>query len=160
MGKYGLRIHPEKTRLLPFKRPPSSDKNDRNNGTFDFLGFTHYWCRSRRGFWVIKRRTSRKRLKRALQRANQWCKENRHLPVDVQHQMLSPYRGDVTIQEWISRSNSAGVRDCVSTDPTPSNFGIEVVWLLRRFSAPYRSFHHHRVMEVVGPDPPNYLIPC
>jgi len=88
LGKYGLSIHPEKTRLLPFKRPPSSEKKDRDNGTFDFLGFTHYWCRSRRGFWVIKRRTSRKRLKCALQRANQWCKEHRHLPVDVQHQTL------------------------------------------------------------------------
>jgi hypothetical protein len=36
------------------------------NGTFDFLGFTHYWARSRRGYWVIKRRTARKRLRRAM----------------------------------------------------------------------------------------------
>jgi group II intron reverse transcriptase/maturase len=50
LGKYGLRIHPEKTRLLPFKRPPSTDEKDRSNGTFDFLGFTHYWCRSRQGY--------------------------------------------------------------------------------------------------------------
>ncbi len=88
LGKFGLSIHPDKTRLLSFQRPHRSEKKDKQNGTFDFLGFTHYWCRSLRGHWVIKRRTSRKRLKRALQRVGQWCKYNRHIPVQEQHDKL------------------------------------------------------------------------
>jgi hypothetical protein len=66
--KYGLSVHPEKTRLVTFVRPRYGAKKDRTNGTFDFLGFTHYLAKSRRGYWIVKRRTSRKRLRRAISR--------------------------------------------------------------------------------------------
>ena len=90
-GKYGLELHPEKTRLVAFRRPPRSQSGKpRSEGgsTFDLLGFTHYWGKSRRGSWVVKRKTARKRLKRVIQRAWQYCRANRHRPVREQHRKL------------------------------------------------------------------------
>jgi RNA-directed DNA polymerase len=93
-GKYGLALHPDKTRLVPFHRPPSRDTSgtpsDRvRPGTFDLLGFTHFWGRARRGFWVVKRKTAQGRLSRALTMIAQWCRLNRHEPVPEQHHTLS-----------------------------------------------------------------------
>jgi hypothetical protein len=64
-ARFGLTIHPTKTVLVSFRKPGSRQEADTGNGTFAFLGFTHYWSRSRRGSWVIKRKTSGKRLRRA-----------------------------------------------------------------------------------------------
>jgi RNA-directed DNA polymerase len=92
--RYGLAIHPDKTRLVPF-RPPSSGRQpgggDENGppGTFQFLGFTHYWGRSRRGRWVVKRNTAPPRLNRAIRSIALWCRRNRHRPVCEQHRILS-----------------------------------------------------------------------
>jgi group II intron reverse transcriptase/maturase len=87
-GRYGLTIHPEKTKLVKFGRPPKKEQSGPKNETFDFLGFTHYWAKSRRGYWVIKRKTARKRQRRSIKSLWQWCKENRHLPVEEQYRML------------------------------------------------------------------------
>ena len=87
LAKYGLEIHSEKTRLIPFARPSDDHEND-SNGTFDFLGFTNYWEKSRRGNWVVKRKTAGKRLRRAIRAVYDWCKSHRHLPVSEQHRML------------------------------------------------------------------------
>jgi RNA-directed DNA polymerase len=93
MSKYGLTVHPEKTRLIRF-HPDDPDDSDTTAGksslpaTFDFLGFTHYWGQSRKGEWVIKRKTARSRLKRAWQTLSDWCRVNRHQPIPVQHQTL------------------------------------------------------------------------
>jgi group II intron reverse transcriptase/maturase len=88
-GRYGLTIHPEKTKLVKFGRPPKNEQSGPKNETFDYLGFTHYWAKSRRGYWVIKRKTAQKRQRRSIKSLWQWCKENRHLPVEEQHRMLS-----------------------------------------------------------------------
>ena len=93
LAKYGLTLHPSKTRLIRFTRPPYAAQEPRAKvptwpGTFDLLGFTHYWGRSRRGIWVVKRKTAGKRLSRALQRINAWCRSHRHAPVAWQHQQL------------------------------------------------------------------------
>jgi group II intron reverse transcriptase/maturase len=85
-GKYGLTIHPDKTRLVAFGRPHGSRRE--TPGTFDFLGFTHYWGKSRRGQWIVKSKTARQRLSRGLQRIADWCRRNRHRPVAEQHQEL------------------------------------------------------------------------
>jgi RNA-directed DNA polymerase len=83
--RYGLSLHPEKTRLVPFGRPArvaTTVKGPASGAeTFDFLGFTHYWGRSRKGQWLVRRKTARKRLGRALKAMNQWCRENRHEPL-------------------------------------------------------------------------------
>ena len=91
--KYGLRLHPEKTRVIRFTRPPrhaQGRRRDHNTwpGTFDLLGFAHYWGRSRQGNRVIKRKTASARLSRALKRINTWCREHRHTKVWWQHQQL------------------------------------------------------------------------
>ncbi|HKB38766.1 MAG TPA: reverse transcriptase domain-containing protein [Gemmataceae bacterium] len=88
-GKYGLALHPDKTRLVPFHRPSGSEPPEAGGpGTFDLLGFTHHWGRSRRGAWVVKRRTAQGRLSRALRVVAQWCRRERHQPVAEQHQAL------------------------------------------------------------------------
>ncbi len=87
--KYGLRLHPEKTRLVPFGRPQGVDVDgDEPPGTFDFLGFTHYWGKSRKGRWTVVRKTSRKRLNRALKRIHEWCRDNRHEKLSMQVEKL------------------------------------------------------------------------
>ena len=92
-GKYGLALHPDKTRLIPFRRPPyaAGDKAMQGDrpGTFDLLGFTHYWGRTRRGGWAVMRQTSSKRLSRAVRSIAQWCRANRHRPISDQHAELS-----------------------------------------------------------------------
>lgn len=93
-GKYGLELHPEKTRLVRFRRPPKDGV--RGEGVakldgpecFDLLGFTHQWARSRIGNWVVKLRTSSARVSRTLRQANQWCRAHRHQPVPWQHRRL------------------------------------------------------------------------
>jgi RNA-directed DNA polymerase len=94
LGKYGLTLHPEKTRLVPFQRPPrrvGGTKDDPNQrpGTFDLLGFTHYWGKTQRGGWAVKVKTMSKRLTRAVRSIAQWCRTNRHLPIQEQHKTLS-----------------------------------------------------------------------
>ena len=93
-GKYGLTIHPDKTRLVPFQLPPRrSARKDSTEGSqpgsFDLLGFTHYWSLSRKGNWVVKRKTGKSRLTRALRTVAQWCRTHRHHPIMEQHRTLS-----------------------------------------------------------------------
>jgi group II intron reverse transcriptase/maturase len=85
-ARFGLDVHPEKTRLVPFGRP-GRDRDD-DPDTFDFLGFTHYWAKSRRGNWVVKRKTMAKRLRRAVKAVWRWCREHRHLRVAEQYRAL------------------------------------------------------------------------
>jgi len=87
-NRFGLTIHPKKTALIKFGKPRSSESKANGNGTFDFLGFTHCWAKSHRGFWVIRRKTRRKGVKRFLRSLWLWCRINRHLPLKEQHKML------------------------------------------------------------------------
>lgn len=87
-GRFGLTIHPHKTKLVKFGKPSQNQPLGSKNGTFDFLGFTHYWAKSQQGYWVIKRKTAHKRLRRSIKALWQWCKENRHLPLKEQYRML------------------------------------------------------------------------
>ena len=90
--KYGLALHPDKTRLLPFRRP-DRDRLGENGGrkpaTFDFLGFTHFWEKSRTGKWVVRQRTAKGRFRRALATTVQWIKRSRHWTLREQHEGLS-----------------------------------------------------------------------
>lgn len=93
-GKYGLTLHPDKTRLVSFRRPPpkgSDTKTDQADrpGTFDLLGFTHYWGRTRKGGWAVMRKTASQRLSRAVRSIAEWCRQQRHRPIREQHAMLS-----------------------------------------------------------------------
>jgi group II intron reverse transcriptase/maturase len=86
--RFKLAIHPEKTALVRFQRPASRKETDNENGTFDFLGFTHFWAKSRQGFWVIKRKTAKKRLSRAMKSLWQWCRNHRHENLLEQYKTL------------------------------------------------------------------------
>lgn len=82
-GRFGLTLHPEKTRLVDFRRPSRRDDDAGKPGTFDFLGFSHYWGRNRGGRWVPKTQTSKQRLSRSLVKVNDWLKRHRHAHVSV-----------------------------------------------------------------------------
>jgi group II intron reverse transcriptase/maturase len=85
--RYGLRIHPEKSRMVQFSRPYW--QRGKGPGSFAFLGFTHYWAKTRSGSWTIKRKTQGKRLSRFLSGIADWCKENLHEAIGEQHRILS-----------------------------------------------------------------------
>jgi len=84
LEKYGLRLHPEKTKLIEL-----GNRQGPTPGTLSFLGFTHYMGKSRKGRPVLKRKTSRKKLKMSLRAINEWIKHNRHLPVEEQIRKLN-----------------------------------------------------------------------
>ena len=87
-SRFGLTIHPTKTQLIAFRRPEYKQKSGKGHDTFDFLGLTHFWARSSKGSWVIKRKTAKKRMQRALNALSTWCRQNRHLSLKEQHRML------------------------------------------------------------------------
>ena len=92
-GKYGLTLHPTKTRMIDFRPPrgrgPDAPSDSHRKRTFDLLGFTHYWARSRRGYWVVKQKTATDRFSRAVARIEQWCRTHRHMPVKEQRDALA-----------------------------------------------------------------------
>ena len=87
LGRYGLALHATKTRYVDF-RPQRRQGHDPDT-TFDFLGFTHLWVRSRRGKSVVRQITAKSRFARAVKAVHDWCKRNRHLPIKHQHEHLS-----------------------------------------------------------------------
>ena len=89
MERYGLKLHDEKTRLVPFGSPNRAKGQRVAPSTFDFLGFTHYWGRTRSRLWAIKRKTARARFSRSIRRIAEWCRLHRHEPLHVQHRSLT-----------------------------------------------------------------------
>ncbi|NIP92131.1 MAG: group II intron reverse transcriptase/maturase [Akkermansiaceae bacterium] len=83
-ARYGLRIHPDKTRLVDFRRPGPGASGE----TFDFLGFRHYWGKSRKGRLIPKRKTASPRLSQKLNAIAKWCRAHRHDPVKQQQATL------------------------------------------------------------------------
>jgi len=124
--RFGLRIHPEKSRMVQFSRPYW--KQGKGPGSFAFLGFTHYWGKTLSGGWTIKRKTQGKRLSRFLSGIGDWCKEHLHEAMAKQYGILSAklrghyqyygvrgkfkmlevvYEGTrVKWKKWLSRRNS------------------------------------------------------
>jgi RNA-directed DNA polymerase len=125
---YGLALHPEKTKLMDYRSPQGGGRPE----SFDFLGFTHYWSRSRRGHWVVKRKTAKSRLRRALRDIDTWCRRNRHLPVREQHATLC--------RKLRGHCNYYGI---TSNSPALGQFRHGVLmswrkWLMRRSNAAAR----------------------
>lgn len=87
-ARYGLTIHPEKTRVVNFTRPRGKSEA-REKKSFNFLGFTHYWGVSRKGAPFVRRSTQKERFARALKKVAEWCKRNRHAPVREQQEALN-----------------------------------------------------------------------
>jgi group II intron reverse transcriptase/maturase len=87
MARFGLSLHPQKTRLLDFSAPRTQSQG-KSPMTFDFLGFCWYWRRTRKGRWAVACKTRRARLARAIKAIRRWCRDHRHLPVKQQHEAL------------------------------------------------------------------------
>jgi group II intron reverse transcriptase/maturase len=116
-GKYGLTLHPDKTRLVKFRPPRKNKHPEEGPGSFEFLGFTHYWALSRKGRWVVKRKTAKGRFQRSLRSIAQWCRIAMHRPVPEQHKILSAklrghygYYGITGNAETLSRFRHAVAR--------------------------------------------------
>jgi RNA-directed DNA polymerase len=101
LGRFGLILHPDKTRLLPFGRPPQEQHSGKGLATFDFLGCTFYWARSRQGRWGMWCKTRRASLRRAKTAIYDWCRRHRHQPIEAQHAALG--------QRWRGHYNYFGV---------------------------------------------------
>jgi group II intron reverse transcriptase/maturase len=91
LGRFGLQLHPDKTRLLDFRprRSPSNGADGLPEGSFAFLGFRHLWGKSRKGYWVVRQYTAKDRLARALKAINAKCRAMLHKPLPEQHRTLS-----------------------------------------------------------------------
>jgi RNA-directed DNA polymerase len=85
-AKHGLALHPKKSRCFSFRAPHDGD--DSGGPTFDFLGFTSYWRRTRTGMLRVTFRTRGARLRRAINAATEWCRRHRHDPVEEQYLAL------------------------------------------------------------------------
>lgn len=92
-GRFGLTLHPEKTRLVDYRPPPfrkdTGATKDTARGSFDMLGFTLYWGRSRRGYWVVMLKTAKKRLARAVKRISEFLRSARHWTMAEQQAELN-----------------------------------------------------------------------
>jgi RNA-directed DNA polymerase len=91
LAKYGLTLHPTKTHLVDLRGEQDRERPSEEHAehTFNFLGFTHLWRRSRRGFWFVIRQTAQDRLARALRRVTEYCQKHRHAPLRQQQRYLS-----------------------------------------------------------------------
>ena len=87
-GRHGLTLHPEKTRLVDFRRPDRGN-GPGSGGSFTMLGFTHFWGRSRKGRWIVKRKTAPDRFSRALRQIGRWCRLHRHWSLADQQMALN-----------------------------------------------------------------------
>jgi len=83
---FGLALHPKKTRSFVFQSPRKGGGG--GGATFDFLGFTLHWQRTKSRRWRLAFRTRGARLRRAINAATEWCRRHRHDPVKEQHQTL------------------------------------------------------------------------
>jgi group II intron reverse transcriptase/maturase len=162
-GKYGLNLHPEKTRLVPFRRPRGPVKRDTRPGTFDLLGFTHYWGRSRKGNWVVKRKTARSRFSRAVHSFWLWMRNNRHEPINKQHEALSRklrghdayygitgnHKALVSLRYWVER----GWRKWLSTRSRHGRLSWERMKevILKRFPLPRARTVHPALPRAAKP---------
>jgi RNA-directed DNA polymerase len=93
LGKYGLQLHPDKTHIVDMRspwhnRPPDADRDEDMPTSFNFLGFTHVWGRSRWGMSAVRQYTAKDRLARSLKVVNAWCRRMRHWSLPDQWQRL------------------------------------------------------------------------
>jgi hypothetical protein len=89
LGRFGLTLHPDKTRLLPFGRPPKTQQSGKGPATFDFVGFTFYWRRTLKGHWRMWCKTRRASLRKAKKAIYDWCRRHRHESIEAQHAALN-----------------------------------------------------------------------
>jgi group II intron reverse transcriptase/maturase len=121
LGKFGLELSAEKTRVMPFSRLPPAPKT-----SFEFLGFEFRWGKDRAGKAHVTRRTARQKLRSSLKRFTHWCRENRNLRLGVLFARLNAkLRGYYNY--YGVPGNAAGLKQFFS-----QALGILKKWLNRR----------------------------
>ena len=133
-AKYGLTLHPEKTRLLEFGRCAmgKAKRQGRKPATFDFLGFTHICLPSRKGRFTVHVRTMRKRLRRALNEVAQWCQTHRHEPVDQHGSCMPGYLSESRLRNSLREICTArSVRGEIPVRTVPDLLYSETINLTR-----------------------------
>jgi group II intron reverse transcriptase/maturase len=132
LGRWGLALHPEKTRLVDFRcrRPAYPGWHSALPTTFTFLGFLHHWGKSRFGNWVVFQRTAKDRIARTLRTITEACRRGRHRSLPEQWRSLSRmiqghlayfgitgngerlrtvvYKAERIWQKWLSRRTRSG----------------------------------------------------
>ena len=91
LARFGLKLHPEKTRLIAFGRFAAAQRKERGLGkpeTFDFLGFTHCCSQNRQGWYEIQRLTVKKRMRQTLRAIKETLMRRRHEPIRVSGRWL------------------------------------------------------------------------
>jgi RNA-directed DNA polymerase len=89
LGKFGLTVLPEKTQLIPLRSPAVASNRGERPGTFNLLGFTHFWGKSQRGYWIVKQKTASDRFSRAVRSIDSWCRDHPHWSLGEQQQKLN-----------------------------------------------------------------------
>ena len=143
MERFARRLHPHKIRLIAFERPESGQRGGKGPGTFDFLGFTMYWRRTRRGHWQMGCKTRSKGLRRFVGTVGAWCRRHR-APASS-----GPARG---AHETVGRTLQLLRGERQLPQPRPS--GESHATGLAEMAAPSQSEHASHVgavQEVVGP---------
>ena len=154
LARFGLSIHPTKTALVSCRKPDGHTPSDMGNGTCDFLGLTHYWTKARQGFWVSKRRTARKRLRRTKQALWRWCRTKRPAPLQDQYHRLSlklrghlqyyGMRGNFRLLEVVSHYAAKAWRYWLSRRSSQSAIGWEKFQqLLETYALPIPRIVHN-----------------
>ena len=150
LGRFGLALRPDKTRFVDFRR--TNLKGHRSSGTFDFLGFTHLWGRSRRGLHVVRQVTAKDRFARAVKTVFDWCKRHRHLPLPEQCAHLAhAIRGHCSYYGLTGNGNRLG------------GFRYEVIrawrkWLARRSRSGTLSWERMNAILLKHPLPPAKVV--
>jgi group II intron reverse transcriptase/maturase len=115
--RFGLKLHPKKTRMLSFDSPGLGDERAQRERSFDFLGLTHFWARSRKGRWVVKQRTAKSRFARGLKGLKERCRRMRHHTLHEQHEAMCRmlrghfnYYGITGNGDALGRYRSAAIR--------------------------------------------------
>ena len=152
MARFGLTVHPEKTRLVRFKRPGGPPGGE-EPGSFDFLGFTHFWTRTRKGRWMFRRRTAKSRFSRSLKAINKWLRAVRHRKVAEQARLLG-----LKLQGHFAYYGVAGNADSIN------RFHYEVrclwrKWLSRRSQRAWMTWEKFNRLLARHPLPPAQLRP-
>src|SRR6516225_1377366 len=90
LGRFGLTLHPDKTHFIDFRpQRHGGTPPDCKAHSFDFLGFTHAWAKSRKGKNVVRQTTAKNRIARSLATVKDWCRTHRHLSSREQHAWLT-----------------------------------------------------------------------
>ena len=89
LERFGLELNEQKTRLMRFAPPTSDDDRRSCDHAFDFLGFTHFWRRSRKGRWIVGKKTAKGRFGRSLKSVSDWCRDHRHWSIADQQAMIN-----------------------------------------------------------------------